>query len=387
MAHLPSSLDKLAKELRTESVSSFKALQDYVGQTWGGDSTKLDLLLRKGVFPYTWLDQPSKLEVSSLPPQPKFYNDLSEEPCSDEDYQHAHKVWDTFGMRSFREYTDIYVKTDVLLLVDVFNRYREECLEAYKLDSIHYFTCPALTWDAGLKFSNVRLELLTNVDQYMFCEAAIRGGVSTICHRHAEANNIYLPDTYDPQKPDRFLIYLDANNLYGQCMSRPLPEKNFHWKTDLTTDDIRNYDPNCGWGCLVQVDAEIPDELHDKLNDIPPCPDSLDIDHKMASSTTRRHRATRFGDAYVAPTQQKLAPNLFNKEGYIGHITAMKKWMELGVKITRIIKVLAFDQRPWLEPYIKFNTEKRMAADSDFKRSFYKLMVSCRSFHFNFTNI
>ena len=381
MAHLPSSLEKLAKELKTESVTSFKSLQSYVTSTWGGDTNKLELLLRKGVFPYTWLDRAAKLEATSIPAQQHFYNDLSEEPCSDEDYRHAHNVWRTFNMKTFLDYTDLYVKTDVLLLVDVFNRYREECLQSYGLDSIHYFTCPGLTFDAGLKYTNVRLELLTNVDQYMFCEGAIRGGVSTIVHRHSEANNKYIPETYDPQRPDRFLIYLDANNLYGMCMSWPLPEKNFKWKTDLTEEDIRNYDPNCGWGCLVQVDAEIPEELHDKFSDVPPCPESIDIDHNMASNTTKKHRAARFGEEYVAPTQRKLAPNLMNKKGYTAHIAALQKWMLLGVKITRIIKVLAFDQRPWLEPYIKFNTEKRMAADSEFKRSFYKLMVSEADFH------
>ena len=375
-AHLPSSLDKLTEELKTESSASFAALTDFVRSSWGGDPEKLNMLLRKGVFPYNWLNHISKLDATTLPPKSSFYNDLSESSCTDKDYKHATKVWRDFEMKSFKEYTDLYVKTDVLLLVDIFNRYRRECMSSYGLDSIHYFTCPGLTFDAGLKYCNVKLELLTNPDQYIFCERAIRGGVSTICHRFSEANNKYLPESYDPTKPDRYLLYLDANNLYGYCMNQPLPEKNFKWKVNLTMKDIISYDMKSDWGCFVEVDAEIPEELHDYLSDMPPMPESIEITHDMASAVTNKQRSRRFGEDYKATTQRKLAPNLLMKSGYVCHIGVLRKWIELGVKVTRIGNVLEFKQRPWLAEYIKFNTEKRMSADSEFKRSFYKLMIN-----------
>ena len=357
-------------------MAAFKALSKYVGSSWGGESQKLGMLVRKGVFPYSWLDHVSKLDATSLPPKASFFNDLSESPCTEADYDHATKVWRDFGITSFKDYTDLYVKTDVLLLVDIFNRYRQECLNSYGLDSIHYFTCPGLTFDAGLKFCDVKLELLTNVDQYIFCERAIRGGVSTICNRYSEANNKYIPETYDPRKPDRYLMYLDANNLYGYCMMQPLPEKNFKWKTDLKYSDIVDYDSDSSWGCFVEIDAEIPSELHDQLSDMPPMPESILIDHDMASEVTNGQRAKRYGENYKAATQRKLAPNLLKKTGYVCHIGVLRKWVELGVKITRIGNVLEFTQRCWLADYINFNTERRMAADSEFKRSFYKLMIN-----------
>jgi hypothetical protein len=209
----------------------------------------------------------------------------------------------------------------------------------------------------------------------MFCERAIRGGVSTICHRHSEANNKYIPEGYNPQKPDRYLLYLDANNLYGFCMNQSLPEKNFKWKKNLTFKDIETYNMDSDWGCFVEVDAEIPEHLHDYLSDMPPMPESLDISHDMASEVTNQQRLKRFGEGYKAATQRKLAPNLMKKTGYVCHIGVLKKWVELGVQITRIGDVLEFRQRPWLSDYIRFNTEKRMSADSEFRRSFYKLMV------------
>ena len=105
--------------------------------------------LRKGVFPYSWLDHGSKFEARSLPARSSFFKDSIESKCSKEDYEHGKSVWDAFHINSFKECTDLYVKTDVLLPSDIFNGYREECLASYGLDIIHYFTCPGLTIDAG----------------------------------------------------------------------------------------------------------------------------------------------------------------------------------------------------------------------------------------------
>ena len=121
----------MTAELRSESVAAFKALSKYVGSSWGGESQKLGMLLKKGVFPYSWLDHESKLDATSLSSKASFFNDLSESPCTETDYDHATKVWRDFGVTSFKEYTDLYVKTDVLLLVDIFNRYRQECMRIH----------------------------------------------------------------------------------------------------------------------------------------------------------------------------------------------------------------------------------------------------------------
>ena len=112
--------------------------------------------------------------------------------------------------------------------------------------------------------------------------------------------------------------------------------------------------------CFVEVDATIPVEFHDYLNDMPPFPESCVIS---------------VGDKYTAKPTKKLAPNFYRKQGYVCHVGALQKWIELGGQIEKIGRVLWFEQKAWLAPYIRFNTEKRMAATSEFKKSFYKLMV------------
>ena len=115
------------------------------------DGKKLDLLLRKGVYPYDYMNSLEKLSEMSLPQKNEFDNKLYDSNISDEDYQHAQKVWETFEMKTMREYHDLYMKSDVILLADVFESFRDVCMEYYKLDPCWYFTSPGLSWDAMLK--------------------------------------------------------------------------------------------------------------------------------------------------------------------------------------------------------------------------------------------
>ena len=176
-----------------------------------------DLLTRKGVFPYDYVSSLEKLDEKKLPPKEEFYSKLNDEHISDEDYQHALNVFRKFNCKSIRDYHDLYLKSDVLLLSDVFENFRKTCLKHYKLDPAHYYTSPGLAWDACLKETQQELQLLTDYDMLMMVEKGIRGGISHISKRYAEANNKYMKD-YNPDKESIYIQYLDANNLYG-CLN------------------------------------------------------------------------------------------------------------------------------------------------------------------------
>ena len=154
----------------------------------------LKLLTRKGVFPYSWVDKPSKLDYPSLPPIEDFYDNLSKESCSNEDYEHAQKVWKHFKCKTFKDYHDLYLKTDVLLLADVFETFRTLSLNIYGLDPAWYISAPGLSWDAMLKHTEVNLELISDPDMYLFYEKGIRGGISMISKRYARVNNKFYSD-------------------------------------------------------------------------------------------------------------------------------------------------------------------------------------------------
>ena len=145
--------------------------------------------MRKGVYPYEYMDSWVRFEETQLPPKEAFYSKLSDAHFSDGDYAHAQKVWETFVCLSLGDYSNLYCRTGVLLLEDVFDTFRKTCRRHYGLDPAHYYTSPGLSCDALLKKTGVELELLTDYDQHLFFEKGLREGISMVSKRHAKANN------------------------------------------------------------------------------------------------------------------------------------------------------------------------------------------------------
>ena len=139
-------------------------------------------------------------------------------------------------------YHDLYLKSYVILLADVFENFRKTCLIYYILHPCHYFTSPGLSWDAMLKMTNIKSELMTNVDMFQFIEKGVRGGVSYIANKYGKANNKYMKE-YVEKAPSKYITYLDANNLYFWAMSQYLPTGGFRWLTrkEISKIDSENY--------------------------------------------------------------------------------------------------------------------------------------------------
>ena len=173
------------------------------------------------------MDSWDKFKETSLPRKEKFYSNLNMSGVSDGDYKHACSVWREFGNKNIGEYHDLYLRTDVVLLANVFESFRRVCLENYGLDLLHFYTAPGLAWKACLKKTGIRLELLLDPDMLLMFERGIRGGITQSVHRWAAANNPYMGPEYDKNKPTKYLQYLDANNLYGWAMSQTLPTGRF----------------------------------------------------------------------------------------------------------------------------------------------------------------
>lgn len=170
------------------------------------DPEHQQLLMRKGVFPYDYLICSEIFDQTELPAKEHFYNKLNESEAPDCDFDHAKRVWQTFDMTTFGEYHDLYLLTNVRLLADVFENFQSICLQYYHLDAAHYFTSPGLAWDAMLKMTGVKLQLLDDIDMVLMIEQGIRGGVSMISKKYAKANNPQVPG-YDPAKPNTWITW------------------------------------------------------------------------------------------------------------------------------------------------------------------------------------
>ena len=164
-------------------------------------------------------------------------------------------------MKTMKDYPDLYLRCDVLLLADVFEKFRNNRIKNYGLCPSHYLRAPGLSWDAMLNMTKVKLELISDPDMYRFFEKGIRGGISYICNRYNKANNKYLK-SYDPMQESKHIIYLDANNLYGYAMSKFLRTGEFKW-IDPKEFDLNQYTSNSSKGCGLEVDLEYPKELRE----------------------------------------------------------------------------------------------------------------------------
>ncbi|XP_022778387.1 uncharacterized protein LOC111319938 [Stylophora pistillata] len=337
---MASSLDKLVGNLVKKGESSLKN----TGKYYSGE--KLKLLMRKGVYPYEWVNSIDKLDKLCLPPKEAFFSVLSGKGISDEDYTHAKNVWRGFGCKTFRDYHNLYNQSDVLLLADVFENFREICKENYDLEPCWYYTAPGLAWDACLKLTEIKLELLSDINMLHMFEAGIRGGVSMIPTRYSKANNKYMEKDFDCKQPSKFITYLDANNLYGWAMSKKLPTGGFKWVNEKDFDKWETFP------CILEVDLErIKDELQDHFNDYPPAPENL-----------------------LIGKVKKLVCTLNEKKNYIVHHETLKMYKSLGVEIGKIHRIIRFEESAWMKEYIDLNTNLRAKADNDFEKDFYKLM-------------
>ena len=306
---------------------------------------KLSLVKQKGLYPYEYMDSLERFKENKIPSKEAFYSRLNEEGISDEGYERVKKVWEVFGMKTLQDYHDLYNITDVLLLADVFENFRNVCMENYKLDPAHYFTAPGLAWDACLKITDLELELLSDIDMLLMIEKGIRGGISMISNRYAKANNKYMNESFIHTMISKYIMYLDANNLYGWSMSKPLPTHGFKW---MKVDELETWELH---SCILEVDLEYPKNLHDLHNDYPLAPEQI-----------------------VVNKVSKLIPNLGNKKKYVLHYENLKQYLKLGLKLTHIHRGIKFNESPWLEKYISINVKLRTKAKNEFEKNFFKLM-------------
>ena len=345
MKFMLSSVEALVNNL---SKDDFKNLEKYF------TPEQIKLLKQKGFYPYEYMDNIEKLKDTKPPPQKAFYSKLTGKGINNYNYNHVLEVWKTFKMKSLKEYHEVYNKTDVLLLADVFEKFRDICLKNYGLDPVYYYTAPGLAWDAMLKMTNISLELLSDVDKLLMIEKGIRGGISIISNRYGKANNKYMTD-FNKKEPSKYLMYLDANNLYGWAMSQKLPIHSFKWMSNKEIENLFNNQIVQVWEktpCILEVDLIYPEELHDLHNDYPLCPERVECNKGV----------------------KKLIPNLRDKNNYVVHYKTLMQYLSLGMKLKKIHRGIKFIECDFLKPYIDKNTNLRAQAKNNFEKDFFKLM-------------
>ena len=242
------------KDFNKELIKRFAGTYEFCNMSLN----KFILLLRRGVYPYEYMDNWERFNETLLPNKESFCSNLNMENIDDIDYRHGNNVFKRFKLKNLGEYHDLYVQSDTLLLADVFENFRNACLKVYELDPAHFLSLAGLAWQVCLKKTSIKLELLTDYDMLLMVEEGIRGGICHSIHRHAKANNKYM-ENYDKNEESSYIQYLDANNLYGWAVSQKLPVNNFKWvkgTSKINEEFIKNYNENNKKGYILEVDVK-----------------------------------------------------------------------------------------------------------------------------------
>ena len=353
---LGGSLEALVECLLKSGKDKFHALNEaFRDET---DDEGMDKLLRKGVYPYDYMNNEDRFKEQKLPERAAFFSRLTNTECSEANYKHAEDIWEKFKCKTMRDYHDLYLKMDVLLLADVFESFRSATLSTLGLDPAYYVSGPQLSWDCMMKMTRCQLTLLNDPEMFNVLNANLRGGITMITKRYAKANNKYLHDAYNPAARSSYIIYLDANNLYGHAMSQPLPYDEFTWMSEAEcqqVDWLAQTDDQ-PYGYFVECDLHYPDELHNHHNDYPLAAERIVVEDCLLSETQENIRE-RYAISHAATA--KLIPNFFDKKKMLIHYRNLRFYLEHGLQVTKMHRAIRFKQMRWLEPYIRTNTELR----------------------------
>lgn len=303
--------------------------------------------------------------TTKIPRRAHFFSSLSEETISKEDYKFAKKVWKTFKCRNLVDYTELYCQIDTVLLAEIFQKFRVDMMRFSSLDPARYISLPAFSFDSMLKITKCKLDLPTDINMVQFIENGIRGGVSFINTRYLTCKN----------KKEK-IHYIDANNLYGHAQMSNLPYQKFSWlkKSEIAKIDWKNIETESNVGYILEVDLIYPENLHETHSNFPLAPENIQVDFENLSPFSKRSlfrttKTKKYSDC-------KLSSTFHDRKNYVLHFKNLKLYLSLGMKLLNVHRVLKFQQKQFIAPFIKMCTQERQKAKTKFEQDQFKKVAN-----------
>jgi len=358
---MPFSLDRLVQSLPLEMMKiTREKLPD----------VPVEFLKRKGVMPYSKISDESYFNRKDFPPQDDFFNDLTKTEISEEDYNFGKKVWNYLSQlhgekMNFGIYNDFYLKLDVLQLADVFEETRNFLIRNFRLDPAHYYSIAGLAWDAALLESKQKIELFSDRNMWEDTKKNIRGGMCGPALRYAKA---------EYQKIKSSIMSLDANSNYGWAMMNHLPTGNYRYldEQEIKKFDILKVPFNSKKGYQLKVDISFPKEIHDKLNDLPVCPEHIKISEEMRSEYSKNLCDRGRKGEY-------LVGHFYDHLDYVIDYRMLQFVLKLGAKLKKVSSILEYSQKPYFKGYVNKCYKLRLEAvksGNKFYEELTKLMMN-----------
>ena len=353
----------LEKDYSDKTNESEEALLDYMGENdlkilKTGFPVKWKYLTKKLAYPYEYFNsiEDYKKPVDNLKNK-NFFSKLKDKCPDDEEIKRTMDIIKRFNVKNGEELTEIYSKSDVLLLAGVFEKFIKVSVNEFGISPLYCVSLPGYTWQCGLKYTGINLQTLQDKDMILLLENNIRGGISSV-----------MGDRYNKSDENKKIFYIDANNLYGHSMSEPLPYDENKFDNDVKLEDILITPDDSDIGFFVEVDLKYPDSIKEKTKNFPFAP----VKKKINPENFSDYMKEILPDTFVQSS--KLICDWSDKKNYLVHYRMLKLNIRHGMIVDKAHEIISFKQSRWLEKYVNFNTQKRNQAVKDFEKDFYKLL-------------
>ena len=345
---LSSGLDSLVKNL---DGNDFEILKKEFPDKW-------QYLNKKLAYPYEYFNSIDdyKKSVHSLKKE-DFFSKIKNKCPDNEEIQRTKEIIEIFNIKNGEELTELYLKSDVILLADVFEKFIKISVEEYGVSPLYCVSLPGYTWQCGLKYTGINLQTLQDKNMILLLENNIRGGISSV-----------MGDRYVRSDKNKKILYIDANNLYGHSMSQYLPYDEIKFDNNIKLEDILNTPDDSDIGYFIEVDLTYPDNIKEKTKNFP----FASVNKKINPYNFNDYMKEIKPDTYIQT--KKLICDWSNKKNYLVHYRMLKFYIRHGMEVVKIHNIISFKQSRWLEKYISFNTQKRNKAKNDFEKDFYKFL-------------
>ena len=356
-------INDLKKDYPEEIKNLEEALLDYMGENdlkilKTGFPDKWKYLTKKLASPYEYFNSIDDYQkpVDNLKKE-HFFSKLKNKCPDDEEIERTMDIIRRFNIKNGEELTQIYLKSDVLLLACVFEKFIKVSVNEFDINPLYCVSLPGYTWQCGLKYTGINLQTLQDKDMILSLENNIRGGISSV-----------MGDRYIKSDDNKKILYIDANNLYGHSMSQPLPFDEIKFDKNVTLEDILNTPDDSDIGYFVEVDLTYPNNIKEKTKNFPFCPENKKINPDDFNDYMKEIKP----DTYIQ--NKKLICDWSDKKNYLVHYRMLKFYIKHGMVVDKVHNIISFRQSKWLEKFINFNTQKRNQAVNDFEKDFYKLL-------------
>ena len=285
-----------------------------------------------------------------------FFSKLKNGYPDDEEKERTKETIKKFNIKNGGELTEVHLKSDVLLLVCVFEKFIEVSVNEFDINPLYCVSLPGYTWQCGLKYTGINLQTLQDKDMILLLENNIRGGISSV-----------MGDRYVQSNENAKVLYFDANNLYGHSMSEPLPYDEIELD-NVELEDILNTPDDSNIGYFIEVDLTYSNNIKENTKNFPFATVNKKINPDKFSDYMKEIKP----DTYIQT--KNLICDWSDKKNYLVHYRMLKFYFRHGMIVDKVHNIISFKQSRWLEKYINFNTQRRNQAVNDSEKDFYKLL-------------